>query len=141
MTESIVCPICKELLNTLSYSDAKCKVYFCRMRKENIPGTDIILNNSHYSVHIDEEHPDYIHKEIKFLPYTIEVHKFKDLEYTRFTYLKTKPPAKKLRSSNPGKPAKIVTESIILKINKAVTWDFSNRDSVIEKIKIYVVFS
>lgn len=141
MTQNLVCPICRESLKTLSYPDAKVKIYFCRIRKENVPGTDILLNGPHYSVNIDENEPDYIHKEISFLPYRIELHKFKDVEYTKFTYLKVKPSVKKLRSSNAGSPAKTVTESIILKINKAVNWDFSNRDSVIEKIKTYMVFS
>lgn len=139
--ETIICPVCKELVKTLSSLDSKLKIYSCRMRKEKIPGTDILLNTCHYSVHIDQDQPDYIHKEVEYLPYTIQVHKDKDLQYTKFTYLKVKPPIKKLRSSNPGRPAKTVTESIILRINKAVTWDFSSRDSVIEKIKLYMVFT
>jgi hypothetical protein len=141
MTESIICPICKETLKSYDSIDATFKMYSCRSRKVQLPNTDVILNSCHYSVRIDASNPSYLHKVVELLPYIVETHKDGYSQYTKFTYLKVKPPVKKLRSSNPGKPAKTVTESIILRINKAVNWDFSNRDNVIERIKLYMVFT
>lgn len=131
---TITCPICQVAMNPT----ANPNMFICNRRKVFVKELDCTLETTHAMIYLNPEGKQSF-KVIEVLPFTFEIHDSNELKKTRISKLS------KLGNKDKTNPVtrgnRTFESQTLIELPGVVHCDWHNKQSVYDRVKMYMVFS